>query len=649
MVQGQQHKEVRIDTLIPPDIERFPWAGHLGIRMLEPVIEAVESARTTLVFTNTRSQSEIWFSRITQAKPDWARDVALHHGSIDREVRDAVEDRLRAGDIRCVVCTSSLDLGVDFSPVDQVIQIGSPKGVARLLQRAGRSGHQPGAVSRVVGVPTNAFELVEFAAARDAAQRREIESRPALNRPLDVLVQHLVTVGMGGGFDLDAMYDEVQTTHAYAGLSEQEWDWCLDFCTRGGDALKAYPEYAKLVPDPDDAGRLKVGEPRIARLHRMGIGTITSSTAMLVKLVRGRTLGTVEEGFIGKLRPGDRFVFAGQALELVRTRSMTAEVRRAKSPKGAIPTWQGGKSPLSTQLAAAVRRKLHESNRPAEDPPEDDPSIDPEMQAMAPLLQLQRRVSMLPGEGQLLLERVDTEAGHHHFLYPLQGRLVHEGLGALLAFRLARREPNTINVTVNDYGLELLTTRPLPDVEAAWREALSAEGLLDDLLACVNSSELARRRFRDIARIAGLVFQGYPGQGKSARQLQASSELFFDVLKDFDPENLLLDQARREVLDRELEVQRLRGALEALSSQELIFRRLDRLSPLSFPLFAESLREQHVSTESWEDRLRELAAQLEAQLDGEDPGNEPGAASPDSERPRVKGGRRRKRRVVKER
>ncbi len=614
MVHGQADKKIEITTVLPPDVQRFPWAGHLGIVLAEPVIEAIEAGTSSLLFTNTRSQAEIWFHRIITSRPDWVGQVALHHGSIDRKTRLAVEELLRTGGLKCVVCTSSLDLGVDFSPVDQVFQVASPKGVARLMQRAGRSGHGPGRVSRVIGVPTHALELIDFAAAREAVEARAIESRQPLDRPLDVLIQHLVTCAAGGGFTRDGLLEEVRQTHAYRHLTEQEFDWVLAFVEHGGDSFKAYPQYARVVQGED--GRYVTASLAAARTHRLGIGTITSDAALKVKYQNGKTLGTVEENFVGFLKPGDKFVFAGHLLQLVRVRQMVVTVKPAKGVKANVPRWQGGRTPLSTELAAAVRRQL--------DAAREGHFASAELQAIRPLLMLQAQWSILPASTELLIEMVDTRDGHHAFVYPLQGRLVHEGLGALLAQRMTAASARSLVVTVNDYGLELLSTKPLPTSDAQWRAFFGVEQLLEDLLICVNTSQLARRQFRDIARIAGLIVPTYPGQERSQRHLQASSELFFDVLQDFEPDSLLLDQARREVLDRQLEVTRLREGLEQLAGQAITIKSLPGLTPLSFPLWAERLRQQHASSESWTERIQRAAAKLEAAA-GEVTGHEANA------------------------
>lgn len=602
LIRGLSPKSIEVETVRPETIERFPWAGHLGTALLDDVIGRIESAGVTLLFTNTRSQAEIWFRALLRRRPDLLGKVALHHGSLDREVRGNVEHALRArdGGLRCVVCTSSLDLGVDFSPVDQVIQVGSPKGVARLIQRAGRSGHRPGAVSRVVCVPGHALELIEFAGARDAIERGEVERREPVDKPLDVLSQHLVTAAMGGGFDESALKREVRSCHAYRGLTDAEWAWAMEFVHRGGATLGAYPDYARIKPDNGvwrGAGR------RIETRHRLGIGTIVSDAAVAVKFQNGRTLGTIEESFITRVRTGDRFVFGGRVLELVRLRQMTATVRPAPGRGGAVPRWNGGKMPLSTQLAGAVRARLADAGRGVFE--------GPEMAAVRPLLELQAEMSRLPGRDEVLIESVTLEDGFHVFVFPFGGRLAHEGLGAVLALRLSRLSPVSVTSVVNDYGIELVTDRPMPPDERTWRALLSPEGLVDDLLASVNESEMARRQFREIARIAGLTHAGYPGRAVRSRLMQASSDMFYDVFAQFEPGNLLLDQARREVVEGQLEVRRLSGVLESCAGCRLVLVEPERVTPLAFPLYAESLRATTVSSESWEDRVRRMSAGLE--------------------------------------
>jgi ATP-dependent helicase Lhr and Lhr-like helicase len=604
LVRGRVDKALAIDTLIPPEPGRYSWAGHLGARMQEPVVRELETASTALVFTNTRSQAEIWYQMLLALRPEWAGQVALHHGSLDKAVREWVEQGLKSGQLKAVVATSSLDLGVDFLPVERVLQIGSAKGVARLLQRAGRSGHAPGRPSRITLVPTNTLELVEAAAVREAALAGRVESRRSPEQPLDVLVQHLVTVALGGGFRPDDLFDEVRSAFAYRELSRDSFDWTLAFCERGGESLNAYPDYHRI--QPDEAGVYRVPDTpqgrATARRHRLGVGTIVSDASLQVKYMNGGRIGSIEEGFIARLRKGDCFVFAGRLLEFIRVHEMTAWVKKAEKTKGAVPSWQGGKMPLSTELADAVLMQMALAAEGRFD--------SPEMQAARPMLDTQARVSRLPRPGELLVEHMQSREGHHLYLYPFAGRHVHLGLAGLLAWRLAREQPNTFSLSVNDYGLELLSSEPVDLTRLLDRSVFAAADLLEHVLASLNAGELAQRRFREIARVAGLVFSGYPGAPKSLKQLQASSGLFFEVFRKYDPGNLLLGQAEREVLSQELDIDRLRSCLQGMATQSLHSVALERPSPMSLPLMVERLRER-LSTEQLSARLDKLLRELD--------------------------------------
>ena len=600
IVRGVEPKAVIVDSLIPPVIERFPWAGHLGTQMVPQVVAAIEEGETAIVFTNTRSQTEIWYQAILGQRPDWAGSIALHHGSLDRKRREWVEEGLRTARLRCVVATSSLDLGVDFSPVDRVLQIGSPKGIARLLQRAGRSGHRPGAQSRVTCVPTHTLELIEVAAARDGMEAGAIESRYPVTRPLDVLAQHLVTIAAGEGFVPSEMLHEIRQTEAFGDIPDDEWQWTLSFISKGGAALEGYPEYSKVVPRAD--GVWRVEDRTIARRHRMSIGTIVSDAHIGVQYMRGAKLGTVEESFIARLSPGDRFIFAGTPLEFVRVRDMVAWVRRAPNAQGAIPRWMGSRLPLSGELAAAIRARLGEASRGA--------YRGAEMESLQPILEVQRKWSHIPLPDEFLIERVKTREGHHLFFFPFEGRLVHEGLAALFAWRISRITPITFSMSSNDYGFELLSPDEAPIDEAVNAGLLEASNLIDDIPASLNATEMARRQFREIARVAGLVFPGFPHSGKSARQLQASSGLFFDVFRKYDSGNMLLSQAHREVLERQLERTRLGHTLERLSKSRVVITNPPRTPPLAFPLLVDRTRER-VSSEKLADRIRRMQRTLE--------------------------------------
>lgn len=603
LVRGRMDKTLVIDTLIPAEPGRFSWGGHLGAQMQAPVVEEIERSSTTLVFVNMRSQAETWYQLLLEQRPEWAGSVALHHGSLDKATREWVEAGLKQGQLKAVVATSSLDLGVDFLPVERVLQIGSAKGIARLLQRAGRSGHAPGRPSRVTLVPTNTLELIEAVAARRAAMAGKIEKRATPEKPLDVLVQHLVTVALGGGFVPDALFAEVRSASAYATLTREEFQWAVDFVEKGGSSLAAYPEYHR-VKNVD--GVYRVPDRAIARRHKLQVGTIVSDAAMQVKYLSGGRIGTVEEGFIARMKPGDCFIFAGRLLEYVRTQDMTAYVKKAQRGKGMVTTWAGSKMPLSSELADAVLEVIAGVAQ--------GDFSEPELQAARPMLATQARLSRLPLPGTLLVERHQSREGHHVFLYPFAGRYVHIGLASLLAWRLAKDAPNTFSLSINDYGLEMLSAMPV-DLSTLYDQRLFDEGdLLHDVLASLNSSELARRRFREIARVAGLIFTGYPGAPKSTRQLQASSSLFFEVFRKYDAGNLLLSQAQSEVLSQELDIRRLAATLARMRSQRIADVQLAAPSPFALPLMVERFREK-LTTEKLKDRLARIVRDAERAAD----------------------------------
>jgi ATP-dependent helicase Lhr and Lhr-like helicase len=599
LVRGVVPKQVVVEALVPETMDRFPWAGHLNTKLLPDVMRRLEASASAIVFTNTRSQCEIWFQSIIAANPAWFEFTAIHHGSLSRAQREDVEDGLRTGRYRIVVATSSLDLGVDFAPVDLVMQVGSPKGVARLLQRAGRSGHNPGRVSRIVCVPTHAFELVEVAAARAAIEAGSIESRDPIDRPLDLLAQHLVTLALGGGFTREQVLAELRTTRAYHLLTDAELDWVIAFVTHGGETLRRYPEYAK-VECVD--GVYLVTDRKVALRHVLNIGTIVSDAAVAVRYLKGRRLGTVEESFASRLSPGDKFIFAGQPLEFVRLRELTAWVRKAKGMSGAIPRWMGARMPLSTELAAAVRDTLEQARIGV--------YATPELQAVKPVLVTQAERSAIPRPDELLIERTETRDGHHLFVYPFEGRLVHEGLAALCAYRIAQLAPFSFSFSCNDYGFELLSPEPAPLEEALESGLFATTHLLHDITNSLNAAELARRQFREIARVAGLIFSGYPGQSKSVRQLQASSSLLYDVFANHDPGNLLVAQAQREVLERQLEASRLGRVLDRLSRSAVRVIDVERPTPLAFPLMVDMTRAK-LSTEKLADRVRRMTVAAE--------------------------------------
>ncbi|MFK3682583.1 ligase-associated DNA damage response DEXH box helicase [Pseudomonas sp. NPDC088890] len=607
LIEGRQDKRFEVDTLLPEAIERFPWAGHMGLKMLAQVSAQIDASASCLVFTNTRAQAELWYQALLEQRPDWAGLIALHHASLARQTRDWVERSLKQGTLKAVICTSSLDLGVDFLPVERVLQIGSAKGIARLLQRAGRSGHAPGRASRITLVPTHSLELVEAAAARHALAAGQIEARQSPRLSMDVLVQHVVSMALGSGFRPEQLLQEVRSTWAFRDLRDSQWQWALDFVRHGGDSLSAYPDYQRVVAHPD--GVWRVASERLARRHRMGIGTIVSEASINLKYWSkgggGKSLGSVEEAFIARLRPGDTLVFAGRVLELVRVENMTAYVRRSTSRKAAVARWNGGRMPLSSELADALVAQL--------DAAAHGHFNGPEMRAVRPLLTLQHTWSVLPTEQTLLAETLTSRQGSHLFLYPFAGRMANLGLANLLAWRVSRVQPLSVSIAVSDYGFELLSPSAV-DWASYLPPALSTDNLLEDVLASLNAGEMALRRFREIAQIAGLVFGGYPAAQKSTRQIQASSGLFYEVFRKHDAGNLLLGQARDEVLREELEIERLHRQLLKMSRLRLDLRALRRPGPLAFALLVEGMRET-LSTEKLADRIARMVADLEKVAD----------------------------------
>ena len=600
IVRANVDKKIVVESILPKSVKSLPWAGHLGINMLPRIAPIIDNNTSTLMFTNVRSQTEIWYQKMMDKLPHYAGLVAMHHGSLDMEVRQWVEDALHAGKLKCVVCTSSLDLGVDFRPVDMVIQVGGPKGIARFFQRAGRSGHQPGAVSKIYFLPTHSLELIEAAVLKETIAKKQFESRIPLTKSFDVLIQYLVTLAVGPGFYPEETLKHIKTTHAYKDLTLEEWAWCLEFITTGGSTLSAYDEYAKVEIEPD--GKYKVTNRRIAMRHRLSMGTIVSDPMVKVKYQTGGYIGTVEETFIAQLNIGDTFWFAGRNLELIRIKDMTAQVRKSKKKTGPIPRWGGGKASFTSLLSDGIRAKLEQAAL--------GNFQGPEMKALKPLLEKHAELSMLPKTNQLLIEQLTSDEGTHIYFYPFEGKYIHEVLAALTSYRISVSQPITFSIASNDYGFELLTDQEIQIEDFLELDLLSEENLLDDIYASINNTEMAKRRFRDIASIAGLIFQGFPGKGITNRHLQASSSMIFKVFQDYDPENLLLKQANEEVLSLQFEKKRLLSSLGRINQQEIIVKKLTKPSPLCFPIMVDRLREKFTN-EKLAQRIDKMQVEFE--------------------------------------
>ncbi|WP_394680152.1 ligase-associated DNA damage response DEXH box helicase [uncultured Comamonas sp.] len=622
LIQDMRPKPFHLHSITPPLGTRMPWAGHLGLANLGEVAKLVFSAPSTIVFTNTRAQAELWHTALASIWPEDAETLAIHHGSLDQGVRQSVEQRLRAGTLRCVVATSSLDLGVDFPAVERVIQIGGARSVARMVQRAGRAKHRPGAAVHVEAVATQAMDLAEFAAVRELAEAQVYERREPLRLCFDVLSQHAMSAALAGGFRPPELLAEVRRTAAFCDLSDAQWQAVLAFLEHGSDSLVQYPQYERLHCAD---GLCQPANTGVVRMHRMSIGTITAHGAVNVQYLRGARLGSVEEAFIARLSPGDVFNFAGRSLVLVRLENQTAWVRRSAEVGLLTPAWAGSLMPMSSSLGERMQQLLSSA---AASPAADDAPHARELQWLQPLLQLQSQRSLVPGADQLLIEQVgNTQAAKAAplFVYPFAGRVAHEGLAVLIATRLAHLQANTFAWACNEIGLMIQPTLPIDANAVDWAEIFQLDGLDTDLRSAVNFSELARKRFKEIAQIAGLVQSKVPGKKSRAsdRQLQVSASLLFDVLSNYDPEHLLLRQARQEALDQELHLPTMQRLLASIAGRQMALRFPARHTPFSFGLWAESFRGQ-LSNETWQDKVRRMAAQQERQAAGE-PGPRTGA------------------------
>jgi ATP-dependent Lhr-like helicase len=596
-IEANIKKEIIVKPVIPDDIEVLPWAGHLGIRLLERVVDLIHHSRSTLIFTNTRSQTEIWYQHILNHDPGLAGQIAVHHGSLSSETRTWVEQAIHDEKLKAVVCTSSLDLGVDFRPVETIIQIGSAKGVSRFMQRAGRSGHSPGETSTIYFVPTHSLELVESAAFREAVGESFVENRVPYILSFDVLAQYLITLAISSGFYENKIFNEIKKTYSFSEMNEEEWKWVLNFITKGGASLQNYDDYSKVIIED---GKFKVKDRKTALKHRLSIGTIVGDTLMKIKYLKGTYIGNIEEWFISKLNPGDIFWFSGKSLELVRIKDMVVQVKRSKENKGKVPQWMGGRMPLSTNMSEMIRKKLTEVKEGTF-----SPGKDPELKALDQLFNLQNELSILPSEDQFLIEYYRTREGYHLIMYPFEGRYVHEGMASIIAYRMSKNDPATFSIAMNDYGFELLSHREFNLELLKDPDLFSIPCLTSDIHASINFTEMARRRFRDIAVISGLVFRGYPGDRKPDKHLQASSQLLYEVFREYDPENLLLRQAFNEVLDFQLEELRMRRAFERINGQEIIICYPVKITPFAFPLMVDRLREQ-MSLEKLQKRIERM-------------------------------------------
>lgn len=603
IIRSEDVKRIIVETILPEKIETLPWAGFLGIRLLDKAVDVIRKSRTTLLFTNTRNQTETWYQAIIEKYPEFAGIAALHHGSLDNELRTWVENALHDERLKFVVCTSSLDLGVDFQPVETVIQIGSPKSIARFVQRAGRSGHRPNAPAKIHFLPTSSLELIEIVALREGIEKSFLEERIPFINAFDVLAQWMVTLAVGDGFDEDQLYKEVKSTHCFQYITHDEWKWLVGYITTGSSSLEVYDEFKKVEKE----GNLYVVKHRgIAMRHRLSIGTIMSDATLRVKFQAGKYLGTIEEVFISRLKPGDVFWFAGRSVQYLRLREMTVTVRNEASKAAKVPQWLGARMSLSIKLCLLLRDNLASAL--------ENPNHELEIEKLMPLLELQNRRSQIPSVNEFLIEQFHSREGHHIFMYPFEGRLVHEGMAAIIAYRISTIIPITFSIAMNDYGFELLSDQ-FVDMKHILAETVlfSTRDLIDDIHQSMNATEMAKRRFREIAAIGGLVFQGFPGKQIKTRQLQASSALFFDVMMEYEKDNLFIRQAFQETLDHQLAEPQLRMALDRIHLQKKLIIDMDKASPLCFPILVDRARQQ-LTSEKLDARVQKM---IKAYSDGD--------------------------------
>jgi ATP-dependent Lhr-like helicase len=599
-------------TILEPGVQ-LPWAGHSARHAFADIYRLIGQHRTTLVFVNTRSQAEMIFHELWRMNDDNLA-IALHHGSLDVAQRRKVEAAMASGRLRAVVCTSSLDLGVDWGDIDLVINVGAPKGASRLIQRIGRANHRLDEPSRGILVPANRFEVLECRAAIDAVDENAQDTPPLRIGALDVLAQHVLGAACGAPFRADALYDEVRTAAPYAALTRADFDAAVDFVATGGYALKSYERFAKIRLGQD--GLWRITHPVVAQRYRLNVGTIVEADMLKVRLVRsrhrgtgntgvigrgGRLLGEVEEYFIETMVPGDTFVFAGEILKYEALVEDEVYVSRTSATEPKVPAYEGGKFPLSTYLAERVRRLMA-------DPDTWSPLPDP----VREWLTIQQWRSLVPNAGDLLIETFPRASRYYLVCYPFEGRLAHQTLGMLLTRRLERARLRPLGFVASEYALAIWC---LGDTGLAIRrgalslaELFDEDMLGDDLEAWLAESALMKRTFRTCAIIAGLIERRFPGAEKSRRQLTISTDLVYDVLRRHQPDHMLLRAARADAATGLLDIRRLGEALSRFRGR-IIHKDLDRVSPLAIPVMLEIGRET-VYGEASDELLREAADEL---------------------------------------
>ncbi len=592
----------------PPDLSmmlpegKLSWAGHMGLEAAPPVMARIRAASTTIVFVNTRAQAELMFQALWKLN-DPTLPIALHHGSLEVEQRRRVEAAMAAGKLRAVVATSSLDLGIDWGGVDQVIQVGAPKGVSRLLQRVGRANHRMDEASRAILVPANRFEVLECEAAMLGVGARDLDGDPPRSGGLDVLAQHLLGLAGAAPFLPDDVFNEVRRAAPYAGLTRRDFDDVLAFVENGGYALAAYDRWKKLFRDSE--GRVHVRSARIAAQHRMNIGTIVEAPLLKVRLVAGKkrvgpVLGEVEEYFVSLLRPGDTFMFAGRLLKFLRLHEMAVECAEGGAGEPMVPAYEGGRLPLTTNLADRVRGLLQDPSRWALFPDQ-----------VQEWLKLQRARSRMPGRNDLLVETFPRGDRWYLVAYCFEGRNAHQTLGMLLTRRMERAGMAPLGFVATDYVLGIWSANRPTDIASLFAQDM----LGDDLEAWMAESSMLKRTFRNVAVIAGLIERHHPGADKSRRQVTVNSDLIYDVLRKHQPDHILLRATRADAAGGLIDLTRVAGMLARVKGR-IVHMVLSRVSPLAVPVLLEIGRES-VRTDDDEEKLLAEAEAIIAEATGE--------------------------------
>jgi len=590
LIEGEPGPEPEIAIVTPTD--RMPWSGHSGLHAITSIYAAIRDAGTAIVFVNTRAFAEIIFQALWRINDDNLA-IALHHGSLAAEQRRKVEAAMARGDLKAVVATSSLDLGIDWGAVDLVIQVGAPKGASRLLQRIGRANHRLEEPSRALLVPANRFEVLECEAAMAAVKARELDGKPPRTGGLDVLAQHVLGVACSAPFEPEALYDEVRRAAPYAILSRRDFDDVLDFVATGGYALRSYERWRRVVRDED--GRWRVASKRVAHQYRMNIGTIVETEMLTVRFRRGPVLGKIEEHFIQALVPGDTFAFAGRILAFEGVHEMSAIVSRAKDSDPRVPVYAGGRLPLTTELADRVRGILSDPSAWAPLPPQ-----------VREWLEIQHWRSELPRREGLLVETFPRADRWFLVAYGFAGRNAHQTLGMLLTKRMERAGLHPTGFQATDYAIAAWSLNQPVDVAPLFDQDM----LGDDLEAWMAESSLLKRTFRNVAVIAGLIERRYPGQRKTGRQVTFSSDLIYDVLRSHEPNHILLRATRADAGEGLTDVGRLAELLARVQGR-IRHRRLDKVSPLAVPVLVH-IGKEAVAGAAFEALLDEAAEELAA-------------------------------------